>query len=148
MQDEQEYKLVWESDDPNFLERLGKKQSRDYFLKKNRNLLRICAVILVVVVVLATALQIAYWNKSLLSAMPVPVCMEFLQLKGVTFPNGQTPEYWAEEALEIIGHCEEDPDYKLMVNSFELINFSEDIRIVVNEFYGVTDARPWDGIRE
>jgi len=145
MQGEQEYKLVWESDDPAFLNRLKKNQCKRWLKSKT---LRIAAVILAVVV-LAGVLWLSFGERPTLSEMSVEQCIRFLRWNGIEFPDGKTTEYWGEWALSIIRRCEEDPNYLPGVSSTQLFVFSEDIREAVNDYYGITDARPameFDGV--
>ena len=79
-------------------------------------------------------------EKPLLSEMSENECLEFVKDNGVVLPDlRETESDWGSFVKRIITLVESDPDIVFGINYTVTANLAEEIRSVVNEYYGVSE---------
>ncbi len=100
-----------------------------------------CVILCLLILPLSSSISATNNEQLQLSDLSQEECITFLKERGVVIPSIPEDEMaWAAFAKDIIVKVEENANVIFMYGSTTLLNFANDIKDVVNEYYERTDV--------
>lgn len=99
---------------------------------------RIAYVIAVVSLLLMIFMPTHATNPELLSEMTEDECIEFVKQYNIQIPDDYPDSVWAPFVKQIIEIVEENPEYDFSFSYTATLEFANQIKDAVNDYYGVT----------